>query len=64
MPKRHNDLFDDIASFPALRAAAKRAAKGKRRNAAAARFCPGWNATCCASNATCATTAGAPAPIR
>lgn len=33
MPKRHNDLFDDIASFPALRAATNRAAKGKRRNA-------------------------------
>lgn len=41
MPKRHNDLFDDIASFPALRAAAKRAAKGKRRSAAAARFLSG-----------------------
>lgn len=41
MPKRHDDLFGGIASFPALRNAALRAARGKRRNASAARFLSG-----------------------
>lgn len=31
MPQRHDDLFGRIASFPALVAAARRAARGKRR---------------------------------
>ncbi len=36
MPKRHDDLFDGIADFQALRAAALRAVKGKRRKPGAA----------------------------
>ncbi len=36
MPKRHDDLFDGIASFQALREAALRAVKGKRRKPGAA----------------------------
>lgn len=38
MPKRHKDLFDRIASFDALYAAAKRAVRGKRSKAGAAAF--------------------------
>ena len=38
MPAKSRDLFDSIASFPALRAAALRAAKGKRAKPAAASF--------------------------
>ena len=38
MPTQSRDLFDAIASFPALRAAALRAAKGKRAKPAAASF--------------------------
>ena len=38
MPRRHDDLFDGIASFRALHAAAKRAVTGKRRKPAAAAF--------------------------
>ncbi|MFZ1415768.1 MAG: reverse transcriptase domain-containing protein [Defluviicoccus sp.] len=40
-PKRHDDLFDAIASFPALRAAAKRAIRGKRGKAMPAAFMAG-----------------------
>ncbi len=36
MPRRHDDLFAGIASFPALIAAAKRAIKGKRAKPGAA----------------------------
>ena len=38
MPAKSRDLFDSIASFPAIRAAALRAAKGKRAKPAAASF--------------------------
>ena len=38
MPAKHRDLFDGIASFAALVAAAGRAAKGKRANPAVAAF--------------------------
>ena len=38
MPTRHNGLFDGIASFPALLAAARRAVKGKREKPGAAAF--------------------------
>ena len=38
MPPRHDDLFDAIASFGALREAALRAARGKRRKPGAAAF--------------------------
>lgn len=38
MPRRHDHLFDEIASFPALLAAARRAVKGKRRKPGAAAF--------------------------
>ena len=38
MPKRHSDLFADIASFPALHAAAKKAIRGKRAKPGAAGF--------------------------
>ncbi|MDX2158725.1 MAG: RNA-directed DNA polymerase [Hyphomicrobiaceae bacterium] len=38
MPKRHDDLFGRIASFSALREAARRAARGKRRKPGAASF--------------------------
>ena len=38
MPRPHRDLFDRIASFAALLAAARRAMKGKRRKAGAAAF--------------------------
>ena len=38
MPARKRDLFDGIASFPSLHAAALRAAKGKRGKPAAAAF--------------------------
>ena len=41
MPRRHDGLIDEIANFAALRAAALRAARGKRRNASAARFMAG-----------------------
>lgn len=40
-PKRHDDLFGAIASFPALRAAAKRAIRGKRGKAMPAAFMAG-----------------------
>ena len=38
MPAKARDLFESIAAFPALRAAALRAAKGKRAKPAAAAF--------------------------
>ena len=38
MPAKHRDLFDGIASFTALRAAALRAARGKRTKPGAAAF--------------------------
>ena len=38
MPRKHRSLFDGIASFPALCAAALRAAKGKRAKPGAAAF--------------------------
>ena len=38
MPKRHRDLFDGIASFPALLSAVARAAKGKRAKPGVAAF--------------------------
>ena len=38
MPKRHDDLFDSFANFAALRLAAKRALKGKRKKTGAALF--------------------------
>lgn len=38
MPRRHDDLFGNIASFSALLAAARRAVKGKRRKAGASSF--------------------------
>lgn len=38
MPKHHVDLFDKIASFPALHAAARRAIRGKRGKPGAAAF--------------------------
>ena len=41
MPRQHDDLFGQIASFPALVAAARRAARGKRRNRTTARFLAG-----------------------
>lgn len=41
MPRRHDGLFDGIASFRALHAAAKRAITGKRRKPAAAAFMAG-----------------------
>ena len=40
-PKRHDDLFGAIASFPALRAAAKRAIRGKRGKPMPAGFMAG-----------------------
>jgi retron-type reverse transcriptase len=40
-PKRHEHLFDAVASFPALRAAAKRAIRGKRGKAMPAAFMAG-----------------------
>lgn len=40
-PKRHDDLFGAIASFSALRAAAKRAIKGKRNKPMPAAFMAG-----------------------
>jgi retron-type reverse transcriptase len=41
MPRRHDDLFGRIASFPALHAAARRAIRGKRRKPGAAAFMAG-----------------------
>ena len=38
MPKRHDDLFHRIASFPALRAAVRRAILGKRKKPGASAF--------------------------
>ena len=38
MPRRHDDLFDAIANFGALREAAQRAVRGKRREPGAAGF--------------------------
>jgi retron-type reverse transcriptase len=38
MPRRHDVLIDRIVSFPALVAAARRAARGKRRNPGSAAF--------------------------
>jgi hypothetical protein len=38
MPKRHDDLFGRIASFAALRAAARKAILGKRRKPGASAF--------------------------
>ncbi len=38
MPRRHNDLFDQIVCFRALHSAAKRAIAGKRRKPGAAAF--------------------------
>ena len=38
MPRKERDLFDDIASFPALSAAGLRAARGKRAKPGAAAF--------------------------
>jgi retron-type reverse transcriptase len=38
MPKRHDNLFEKIANFPALRQAARRAIRGKRKKPGAARF--------------------------
>jgi hypothetical protein len=38
MPKRHDHLFDRIANFQALHAAARRAARGKRKKSGAAGF--------------------------
>ena len=38
MPQRHDHLFEQIASFEALRQAARRAVKGKRKKPAAASF--------------------------
>ena len=38
MPKRHDDLFKDIANFQALHAAYRNAIKGKRRAPGAAAF--------------------------
>ena len=38
MPARHDDLFGRIASFQALRTAARKAIKGKRKKPGAARF--------------------------
>jgi retron-type reverse transcriptase len=38
MPQRHDHLFDRIANFQALHAAARRAVKGKRRKPGAASF--------------------------
>ena len=38
MPPRRDNLFDGIANFGALRAAARRAVKGKRRKPGAASF--------------------------
>ncbi|MGH6934889.1 MAG: RNA-dependent DNA polymerase, partial [Methylocella sp.] len=38
MPRRHDHLFDRIASFQALHAAARRAVKGKHKKAGAASF--------------------------
>src|SRR5512132_1780977 len=40
-PKQHDALFAEIASFPALHAAAKRAIKGKRRKPTPAAFIAG-----------------------
>lgn len=41
MPKRHDDLFGRIAKFPALVAAARRAARGKRRAPGVAAYLAG-----------------------
>lgn len=38
MPKRHTDLFGQIATFPALYQAAQRAVRGKRSKPGAAAF--------------------------
>jgi len=38
MPKRHDHLFDTFVTFPALRRAAQRAIRGKRKKPGAARF--------------------------
>lgn len=38
VPRKHRDLYDDIASFPSLMVAAGRAIKGKRSKAGAASF--------------------------
>jgi retron-type reverse transcriptase len=46
MPPRHDDLIERIASFPALVAAAKRAARGKRRAAGAAAFLASLETNC------------------
>lgn len=42
MAKRHTDLFARIATFPALRAAARKAVLGKRKKAGAAAFMAGF----------------------
>lgn len=41
MPRRHDELIGEIAGFAPLRAAALKAAQGKRRNASTARFLAG-----------------------
>jgi len=46
MPTRHDDLFSQIASFPALVAAARRAVRGKRRKPGAAGFMAGLETEC------------------
>lgn len=46
MPHRYDDLFDRIASFPALVAAARRVARGKRRSPGAAAFLASLERNC------------------
>ena len=51
MPKRYNHLFEAIASFPALHAAAHKAVVGKRKKSGAAAFLRGWSRNCFALSA-------------
>lgn len=46
MPPRHDHLIEQVATFPALVAAAKRAASGKRRTAGAAAFLANLETNC------------------
>jgi len=46
MPRRHDDLFDRVASFPALVGAARTAVRGKRKKPGAAAFMANLETEC------------------
>lgn len=61
IPRKHQHLFEHIASFEALHHAALNAVKGKRKSRVPPPSWPGWSPSCCAWSASCKTAATAPA---